>query len=245
MPARPFCNLTCGRMPACITSASARGGYAQGGIGSERAGRPLRLSCQLVVGAQGVAYVAMKVALNSAVRPSLPHHQRLSVHPQKILGVHVARFESSSVASPRLPLRRASFGGLLASGQINRARGGPLLARAYLSNAHAAGEVAIGEPIHEPRKLRSSVFSRWKHGSNGMPWNDAQTASPLTLSVPAGSRRPLMDWSQGRCPARPPPRWGGERSSSGETKHSRLILLAKVLSVDLPAGGAFGFARKI
>jgi len=71
--------------------------WAQGGIGSERAGRPLRLSCQLVVGAQGAAYAAMKVALNSAVRPSLPHHQRLSVHPQKILGVHVARFESSSV----------------------------------------------------------------------------------------------------------------------------------------------------
>src|SRR5215472_68275 len=65
MPARPFCNLTSGRMPAGITSASARGGYAQGGIGSERAGRPLRLSCQLVVGAQGVAYAAMKVALNS------------------------------------------------------------------------------------------------------------------------------------------------------------------------------------
>jgi len=144
-------------MPAGITSASARGGYAQGGIGSERAGRPLRLSCQLVVGAQGVAYVAMKVALNSAVRPSLPHHQRLSVHPQKILGVHVARFESSSVASPRLPLRRASFGGLLASGQINRARGRTLLlARAYLSNAHAAGEVAIGEA--HPRAAEAAVI---------------------------------------------------------------------------------------
>ena len=25
------------------------------------------------------------------------------------------------------------------------------------------------------------------HGSNGMPWSDAQTASPLTLSVPGGS----------------------------------------------------------
>src|SRR6516165_824274 len=42
-------------------------------------------------------------------------------------------------------------------------------------------------PIHEPRKLRSSVFSIWKHGSNGMPRSDAQTASPLALSVPAGS----------------------------------------------------------
>ena len=40
---------------------------------------------------------------------------------------------------------------------------------------------------HEPRKLRSSVFSMWKHGSNGMLWSDAQTASPLTLSVPGGS----------------------------------------------------------
>jgi len=31
------------------------------------------------------------------------------------------------------------------------------------------------------------IFSIWKHGSNGMLWSDAQTASPLTLSVPAGS----------------------------------------------------------
>ena len=24
------------------------------------------------------------------------------------------------------------------------------------------------------------VFSRWKHGSNGVPWSEAQTTSPLT-----------------------------------------------------------------
>ena len=65
-------------MPAGITSASARGGYAQGGIGSERAGRPLRLSCQLVVGAQGVAYAAMKVALNSG-----PRATRLKLRPSR------------------------------------------------------------------------------------------------------------------------------------------------------------------
>jgi hypothetical protein len=95
MPARPFCNLTCGRMPAGITSASARGGYAQGGIGSERAGRPLRLSCQLVVGAQGAAYAAMKTTAPPDPRFHITDGC-LFTH-KKILGVHVARFESSSV----------------------------------------------------------------------------------------------------------------------------------------------------
>jgi hypothetical protein len=56
-------------------------------------------------------------------------------------------------------------------------------------NPRCLGDEGQGLPtlFHEPRKLRSSVFSIWKHGSNGMPWTDAQTASPLTLSVPAGS----------------------------------------------------------
>src|SRR5262249_40524077 len=69
----------------------------------------------------------------------------------------------------------------------------------YASEASSQGGALMGNvmsrrvksqwatPTHEPRKLRSSVFSIWKHGSNGMPRSDAQTASPLALSVPAGS----------------------------------------------------------
>ena len=33
-------------------------------------------------------------------------------------------------------------------------------------------------PETDPRKLRSSFLSRLKHGSNGMPLIDAQTAWP-------------------------------------------------------------------
>src|SRR5215471_4455313 len=43
------------------------------------------------------------------------------------------------------------------------------------------------KPIHEPRKLRASILSRRKHGSKGIPFSDAHTASPRTRKVPAGS----------------------------------------------------------
>ena len=38
----------------------------------------------------------------------------------------------------------------------------------------------------EPRKLLALVLCRLKQGSNGIPRTEAQTLSPLTLSVPAG-----------------------------------------------------------
>ena len=54
-----------------------------------------------------------------------------------------------------------------------------------------ASEIAIGAimsiPFTEPRKLRSPVRERLKHGSKDKPLSEAQTKLPLTLSVPGGS----------------------------------------------------------
>src|SRR5258708_2101192 len=44
-------------------------------------------------------------------------------------------------------------------------------------------------PETDPRKLRSSFLSRLKHGSNGRPLSEAQTAWPRICSVLPGSRR--------------------------------------------------------
>src|SRR5207248_7478147 len=48
-------------------------------------------------------------------------------------------------------------------------------------------------PATEPRKLCSPVLSRLKHGSKGRLLRRAQTASPFTLSVPAGSPNVFAD----------------------------------------------------
>src|SRR6516162_6641673 len=69
-------------------------------------------------------------------------------------------------------------------------------------------------PIHEPRKLRSSVFSIWKHGSNGMSRSDAQTASPLALSVQLRSITCFLS-----C-ARLMPAWNGLKERNGEIRQA-------------------------
>ena len=48
-------------------------------------------------------------------------------------------------------------------------------------------QYAKSNPETEPRKLWSSILLRLKHGSIGTRSSEAQTASPLTLIVPAGS----------------------------------------------------------
>src|ERR1700709_1451580 len=61
-------------------------------------------------------------------------------------------------------------------------------------------------PDTDPRKLRSVFLTRLKHGSNGSPFSDAQTAWPRTCSVLPGSLKCRIGPAPANCtePAAPP-----------------------------------------